>query len=235
MAQKQIVLVTGAVGNLGSAVVQRFKDDDASLILFDHHPDRLAARYPDLEPSPTNLLLPGIDLLDKQAVQEAVSKGIAQFGKIDCLVHTVGGFSMGETVAELSDQTWQKMIDLNLTTLLNTAQAVIPHLLQTKGGKIITIGARPSFQGKARMGAYSAAKGAVLRLTESMSAELKPSGINVNCLIPGTIDTPENRQAMPDADTTRWVSPTSLAEVIHFLCSPAADDIHGSAIPVFGA
>jgi len=173
--------------------------------------------------------------LDKQAVQGAVSQSIAQFGKIDCLVHTVGGFSMGETVAELSDRTWQKMFDLNLTTLLNMAQAVIPPMLQTKSGKIVTVGAGPSFKGKARMSAYSAAKGAVLRLTESMSAELKPSGINVNCLIPGTIDTPQNRQAMPDADTSHWVSPASLAEVIHFLCSPAADNIHGSAIPVYGA
>jgi NAD(P)-dependent dehydrogenase (short-subunit alcohol dehydrogenase family) len=173
--------------------------------------------------------------MKRQVVQGAVDNAVDQFGKIDCLVHTVGGFIMGETVAELSDQTWQKMIDLNLTTLLNIARSVIPHMIQAKSGKIVTIGARPSLAGKARMSAYSAAKGAVLRLTESMSAELKSSGINANCLIPGTIDTPENRQTMPDADTSRWVSPASLAEVIHFLCSPAADDIHGSAIPVYGA
>lgn len=235
MTERQTVLVTGPAGNLGSAVVQRFNEDKAALILIDHHPDRLAERYPDLQDSTRGLLLPGIDLLERQAVQDAVDRAIDQFGKIDCLVHTVGGFSMGETVAELSDQTWQRMFDLNLTTLLNISRAVIPHLIQAKRGKIVTIGARPSLAGKARMSAYSAAKGAVLRLTESMSAELKSSGINANCLIPGTIDTPENRQAMPDADTSRWVSPAALAEVIHFLCSPAADDIHGSAIPVYGA
>jgi NAD(P)-dependent dehydrogenase (short-subunit alcohol dehydrogenase family) len=235
MADRQVVLVTGPAGNLGSAVVERFKQDDPSLILIDHHPDRLYQRYPDLNASKSNLLLPGIDLRDRESVQDAVNQGMEAFGKIDCLVHTVGGFSMGETVAELSDQTWQKMIDLNLTSLLNIARAVIPPMVQHKSGKIVTIGARPALEGKARMGAYSAAKGAVLRLTESMSAELKSSGINVNCLIPGTIDTPENRQAMPGADTTRWVSPASLAEVVHFLCSPAADDIHGSAITVYGA
>ncbi|MFN2112406.1 MAG: SDR family NAD(P)-dependent oxidoreductase [Anaerolineales bacterium] len=235
MTERQIVLVTGPAGNLGSAVVRRFVEDKASLILIDHHKERLAERFPDLQDSPGNLLLPGIDLRDRQAVQQAVASGLEQFGRIDCLIHTVGGFSMGETVAELSDQTWQRMFDLNLTTLLNITRAVIPHMVRSKRGKIVTIGARPSFQGKARMSAYSAAKSAVLRLTESMSAELKSSGINANCLIPGTIDTPENRQAMPDADKSRWVSPASLAEVIHFLCSPAADDIHGSAIPVYGA
>lgn len=234
MAKRQIVLVTGPAGNLGSAVIQRFRKDHASLILIDHHPDRLAERFPTLE-GDANLLLPGIDLLDRQAVQGAVSQGIDQFGRIDCLVHTVGGFSMGETLAELSQRTWQRMIDLNLTTLLNISQAVIPHMLEAQSGKIVTVGARPALEGRARMSAYSAAKGAVLRLTESMSAELKSSGINANCLIPGTIDTPENRQAMPDANTSRWVSPASLAEVVHFLCSPAADDIHGSAIPVYGA
>jgi len=233
--KRKVVLVTGPAGNLGSAVVQRFKKDDPSLILIDHHPDRLAERYPELYSSETNLLLPGVDLLDRKAVQNAVQQGISQFERVDCLIHTVGGFSMGETVAELSDQTLQKMFDLNLITLLNITRAVIPHMVEAQSGKIVTVGARPSFSGKARMSAYSIAKSAVLRLTESMSAELKSSGINVNCLIPGTIDTPENRQAMPDADTSGWVTPDSLAKVIYFLCSPAADDIHGSAVPVYGA
>lgn len=236
MTQKRkVVLVTGPVGNLGSAIVQRFKKDDSSLILIDHHPDRLSERYPELQSSEANLLLPGVDLLDRAAVQDAVQQGINQFKRIDCLIHTVGGFTMGKTVAELSYQTLQKMFDLNLTTLLNITQAVIPHMVEAQSGKIVTVGARPSFAGKARMSAYSIAKTAVLRLTESLSAELKSSGINANCLIPGTIDTPENHQAMPDADTSRWVTPASLAKVIYFLCSPAADDIHGTAVPVYGA
>ncbi|MEJ2447978.1 MAG: SDR family NAD(P)-dependent oxidoreductase, partial [Anaerolineales bacterium] len=216
-------------------VVQRFKKDDPSLILIDRHPDRLVERYPELQSSGTNLLLPGVDLLDRKAVQNAVQQGISQFERVDCLIHTVGGFTMGETVAELSDQTLHKMFDLNLISLLNIAQAVVPQMVEAQSGKIVTVGARPSFSGKARMSAYSIAKSAVLRLTESMSAELKGIGINVNCLIPGTIDTPENRQAMPDADTSGWVTPASLAEVIYFLCSPGADDIHGSAVPVYGA
>jgi NAD(P)-dependent dehydrogenase (short-subunit alcohol dehydrogenase family) len=82
------------------------------------------------------------------------------------------------------------------------------------------------------MGAYSASKSAVLRLTESMSAELKRSGVNVNCVLPGTIDTPANRQAMPNADHSRWVKPEAIADVILFLASDAARAVHGAAIPV---
>ena len=94
--------------------------------------------------------------------------------------------------------------------------------------------ARPGLQGRANMAAYSASKAVVIRLTESTSAEVKGYGINVNCILPGTIDTPPNRQADPDADFSRWVTPGSLANVILFLSSEAAKDIHGAAIPVYG-
>ena len=233
--ENTVVLVTGPLGNLGSAVVKRFLAPDTSLFLLDRHPDRLLQSYPELAASPSHLLLPGVDLLDKKGVEQALERGIAKFNHIDSLIHTVGGFTMGETVAELEDQTWQRMMDLNLRTLLNTARPVITQMLEQKKGKIITIGARPALEGRARMSAYSAAKAGVLRLTEALSAEVKSKGINANCVIPGTIDTPENRKAMPDADTSRWVSPDSVAEVIHFLCSPAADDIHGAAVPIYGA
>lgn len=164
----------------------------------------------------------------------AVEQAISTFGTIDCLVHTAGGFQMGESVAEITDESLDYLLDLNLKTTVNITRAVIPHMISNKSGRIVTIGARPGVEGKARMGAYSASKAAVLRLTESMAAELKGKGINVNSLIPGTIDTPQNRKAMPSADTSRWVSPDSLADVIYFLCSSGARDIHGAAIPVFG-
>ncbi len=235
MELQRVICVTGPAGNLGQAVIERFQSDQPSFMLIDHRSGRLQDLYPALSSNPAHLLLSGVDLMNREAVEDAVERGIETFGRIDCLIHTVGGFSMGETVAGLSDETWERMMDLNVKTLLNITRAVIPHMIQAQQGKIVTIGARPSLQGKGRMSAYSAAKGAVLRLTESMSAELKKSGINVNCLIPGTIDTPGNRAAMPEADTSRWVSPASLAGVIHFLCSSAAADIHGAAIPVYGA
>jgi NAD(P)-dependent dehydrogenase (short-subunit alcohol dehydrogenase family) len=107
-------------------------------------------------------------------------------------------------------------------------------MLQQGSGKIVNVAARGGLSGSSNSGAYSAAKSAVLRLTESMSSELKTRGIHVNCVLPATIDTPENRAAMTKADTSRWVSPEALADVILFLASDAARAIHGAAIPVYG-
>jgi len=215
-------------------VVESFTAEGSSLILLDNHENRLKNLYPQLENSPDHLLISSVDLTDASKVSSAVSKAVDHFGRIDILVHTAGGFRIGEKVHETTDKTWDVMMDLNVRTLLNISRAVVPLMLEKNSGKIISIGARPALSGKARMGSYSAAKSAVLRLTESMAAELKSQGINVNCVLPGTIDTPENRKAMPDADTSRWVTPDSLANVILFLTSDAARDIHGAAIPVYG-
>jgi len=231
---RQVVLVTGPAGNLGSAVVHRFSPDNPHFVLLDRHPSRLEGLYPELAASQDHLLISNVDLMNRAAVDDAVMKGIKAFQRIDCLVHTAGGFQMGETVADITPDSWNHLMNLNVKTTLNITGAVVPHMVERQTGKIITIGARPALSGKAHMGAYSAAKAAVLRLTETLSAELKVQGINVNCVIPGTIDTPQNRQAMPDANKSHWVSPDSLAGVIQFLCSPAARDIHGAAIPVYG-
>ena len=231
----QVILVTGPAGNLGSALVQKFQAAGARLLLIDRDPDRLNILYPHLAEDPEHLLIPGVDLRDHLQVRSAVDHAIKLMGRIDCLIHTAGGFQMGEPVHEISPESWDHLMSLNLKTLLNISRAVIPQMQNQKSGKVITIGARPSLSGKALMGAYSVAKAGVVRLTESMSAELKTHGINVNCILPGTIDTPQNRQAMPNANQSRWVTPQSLTEVIYFLCSKGAKDIHGALIPVYGA
>ena len=230
----QVILVTGPAGNLGSAVVKKFQSDGARMFLIDHRPGRLSSLYPQLAKNPEHLLIPGVDLRDNNQVDTAIQLAIKTLGRIDCLVHTAGGFQMGEKVHEISPESWDHLMDLNLKTLLNTSRSVIPHMLKQKHGKVITVGAKPALAGKAQMGAYSAAKAGVVRLTETMAAELKTQGINVNCILPGTIDTPQNRQAMPKADHSRWVTPESLAEVVYFLCSQGAKDIHGALIPVYG-
>ncbi len=159
---------------------------------------------------------------------------VQQFGQIDVLVNIAGGFRMGSPVHEMSLETWEFMMGLNARSVLHTARAIVPHMLQREQGKVVSIAARAGLKGKARMGAYVASKSAVIRLTESMSAELKDKGINVNCVLPGTIDTPANREAMPNANHDRWVPPEAIAEVITFLASDAARAIHGAAIPVYG-
>jgi NAD(P)-dependent dehydrogenase (short-subunit alcohol dehydrogenase family) len=141
---------------------------------------------------------------------------------------------MGEAVHEIGAKSWAHMMELNAGSVLRMSHAVVPHMLAKKSGKIVNIGATSALSGKARMGAYIASKSAVIRLTESMAAELRESGINVNCVLPSIIDTPENRAAMPKADPAKWVAPEALAEVILFLASPAARAIHGAALPVVG-
>ena len=113
-------------------------------------------------------------------------------------------------------------------------RAVVPGMIERGGGKIVNVGAFSAQKGQALMGAYGAAKGAVIRLTESMAAELRDKNINVNCVLPSIIDTPENRAAMPDADPARWVAAEDLANVIAFLASDAARAVHDAALPVTG-
>lgn len=233
--ESNVVMVTGAAGNLGSAVARAYQEAGANLIVVDYKEDRLQDMFPTWAGSEDHVLATSVDLTNPDEVMEMAQESVERLGKIDAVVHTVGGFSMGDRVHELEFETWEGMLELNARSLLIVSKAVVPHMLEAGAGKIVSIGARPSLQGKPKMGAYSVAKSAVLRLTESMSAELKGEGINVNCVLPGTIDTPPNREAMPNADFSKWVKPESLADVILFLTSRAARDIHGAALPVYGS
>lgn len=230
----RIVVVTGAAGNLGSAVAEAFEAAGAKLVLVDHKPDRLPRLFPELAGSEDHYLATSVDLTDEAAVQEMVREALERFGHIDVLVNAAGGYRAGTPVHETPLDTWDFMLNLNARTAFIASRAVIPAMLEQGMGKIINVGSRAALQGGAKAAAYSASKSVVMRLTESMSAELKKSGINVNCVLPGTIDTPQNREAMPRADTSRWVPPEALADVILFLASDAARAVHGAAIPVYG-
>jgi NAD(P)-dependent dehydrogenase (short-subunit alcohol dehydrogenase family) len=229
----KVVMVTGAAGNLGAAVAARFAALGARLALLDHSAERLGRTRDDLDlPSPT-LLLP-TDLTSTDSVASAADRTVAQLGRVDVLANIAGGFTMGPALHETDDEDWDLMMQLNVRSVFNTCRAIVPHMLRQGGGRIINVSARAALEGKARMGPYCASKAAVLTLTESLAAEHKLAGINVNCILPGTIDTPQNRAAMPDADFSRWVPPAALADVIVFLSSEASRAVTGAAIPVYG-
>ncbi len=225
------VLITGAAGNLGRAVAQAFAAQGATLVLADLKHEALQATF-GAESARQRFL--SVNLLERDAVAAAVGGVLASIARIDVLCHLAGGFRMGEAVHETSSATWDWLLDLNARTLLHAAGAVVPHMLAAGGGRIVTVGAYSARQGLAAMGAYTAAKASVIRLTEAMSAELREKNINVNCVLPTVIDTPQNRAAMPDADPARWVAPADLAQVILFLASDAARAVHGVALPVTG-
>ena len=228
---KQTVLVTGAAGNLGQAVAEAFFERGASLVLLGRRREELTKVYGSAN---ARRLLAPADVLDQAEVEAAVASAIECFERIDVLCNIAGGFRMGAPVHETTDEMWQSMLDVNARSVITMARAVVPRMLAAGSGKIVNVAAMAALKGGAGMGAYAASKSATIRLTETMAAELRDKGINVNCVMPSIIDTPQNRAAMPDADPQRWVAPAALAEVILFLASDAARAIHGAAIPVVG-
>ena len=231
MSDPRVVMITGAAGNLGRAVAQAFGACGDRLVLVGRHLDSLNAAFGS---EGSDVVFAPADLLAQDEVNGVVGSALERFGRIDVLCNLAGGFRMGEPVHETSDGTWDFLFDLNARTLLHAARAVVPHMVVRRSGKIVNVGAFSALEGAAQMGAYTASKSVVVRLTEAMSGELRTKGINVNCVLPTIIDTPENRAAMPDADATQWVTPADLANVIEFLASPRARAIHGAAVPVTG-
>ena len=212
------VVVTGAAGVLGRAVADAFHAA---------HADVTGIDIVETKPAYRSIVA---DLIDPDDARRAAD----DIGHIDILANIAGGFTMGESVAETTDETWDFMFNLNARTVLNMARAVVPGMRERGAGRIINIGARAALRGTGAMGAYCASKSVVLRLTESLSDELKASGINVNCILPSIIDTPRNRQDMPKATFSNWVKPEEVAAVVMFLASDAASAIHGASIPVEG-
>ena len=216
---QRIVMVTGAAGNLGRAVAKAFSERGATLVLLDAKPGDASVQT---------------DLRDARNVQQAIERTLERHGRIDVLCNIAGGFRMGPSVHETPDPDWDFLFDLNAKSVLHMARAVVPAMIRSGSGKIVNVGAYAAQRGVAAMGAYIASKSAVIRITETMAAELRDKNINVNCVLPTIIDTPENRAAMPQADPRRWVAPQDLAAVIVFLASDAARAVHGAAIPVSG-
>ncbi len=226
-------LVTGAAGNLGTAVARAFAAEGAGLILIDRNEAALDQLRAGLGETVDALALP-CDLMDPRSVSDEVERGLGHFGHIDILANIAGGFTMGPPLHETEDRDWDFMLNINLRTLFNCCRAVIPHMQANGWGRIVNVSARAAREGKARMGPYCAAKAAVITLTETLAAEHKHDGINANCILPGTIDTPQNRAAMPEAEFSNWVPPEALADVVLFLCSEAARCVSGAALPVYG-
>ena len=221
MLQNKRVVITGAAGTLGQA---------AAAVAHRHGAEVIGL---DIVPSAT---LPGdgsyhtLDLLDR----EATIACITGLGDFDALLNIAGGFAMGLEAAEPSDEQWEWMFRINVATLRNAVMAAVPVLKRQERGAIVNVGALGAVSGQAAMSAYGCAKSSVMRLTESLSEELKTEGINVNAVLPSIIDTPPNREGMPDADFSTWVAPEKLAEVMCFLASDGASAVHGALVPVKG-
>jgi NAD(P)-dependent dehydrogenase (short-subunit alcohol dehydrogenase family) len=223
------VVITGAAGILGAAVARAFLSAGASLALM----DRAAASQDPLKGmAGSHVFLDGIDLTDLVQARQAMDTAASKLGGIDVLVNIAGGFRW-ETVADGSLETWDFLYAINLKTALCACKAALGYL-PADTGRIVNVGAAAAAKAGTGMGAYTASKAGVAKLTEALAEELKDKGINVNAVLPTIIDTPANRADMPKADFTRWVAPQALADVIVFLSSHAARAITGASILVAG-
>ncbi len=220
------MIVTGGFGVLGSALGRVASASNWHVTLVD-----IVGEAPaELASVPGITIYTGVDLLAEQETRTLFAGIEQKHGTIDALANIAGGFEW--VVTEQADaSTWLRMFEINVLTALSASRSAIAGLSRTRGS-IVNIGANAALKTGAGMGAYTAAKAGVHRLTEGLAEELRPAGVRVNAVLPSIIDTPTNRLSMPDADFASWVSPTEVANVIIFLASAEAAAINGVLLPL---
>lgn len=225
----KVVAVTGGFGQLGLAVVQAALEAGARVAALGR-----SASPAELQTLASALAISDVDLADPAAAARALDEVAAKLGRLDALVNVAGAFRWEELAAGSVD-TWDLLYRVNLRTAVSASRAALPHLLRSGGGRIVNVGAgAAAAKAGAGMGAYTASKAGVAKLTEALADEMKDRGITVNAVLPSTIDTPANRADMPNADFSRWVAPRDIASVIMFLLSDEARAVTGALIPVSG-
>jgi len=224
---ERVVFITGAKGGLGSFITKRFLATGATVVG--------ASRSISQEdfPLPNFVALP-VDFTKSAAVTSAVNSIVDRYRRLDVLVHVVGAFAGGQSVAETDDATWEQMRDLNLTSAFYTLRAAIPHLRKSGAGRLVVIGSLAAVEPHAGLAAYVTFKTALATLVRTVALENRDAGVTANVVLPGTMDTPANRKAMPNADFSKWLQPSDVADVVLWLCDERASHITGTTIPIDG-
>jgi len=225
------VLITGAAGSVGRAVTHTFASGGANLILVDRTQERLDELAATL--TERTVMVSTADVADPAAVDTLFQQAEARFGRVDVLAHTVGGYEFGTPVHQGDLDVYDRMMALNARPVYVIGGRAARHMLDQGGGRIVIVLARAAFKGTANHAAYTASKAAAQRIMEALSAEVRDHNINVNGVLPSIIDTPLNRQAMPNADYSKWVTPQDVADAIAFLSSDRARALHGVSLEVY--
>lgn len=229
MSTSKVIVVTGASGNMGQAVVKKFLDEGHTVIgtLVPNDPAK-----PSL--SGEKLYWEFADLSGETAAGETIAKIIATHGSIDAAVLTVGGFAMGK-IADTRLSDIQQQIHLNFETAYNTARPIFIQMMKQGSGRLFLIGSKPGLDSRNGKGmiAYSIAKSMIFRLAELMNEEAKGTDVVVSVVVPSTIDTPQNRKSMPDADTSKWVKPDAIAEAIYFYTTDTASALREPVLKLY--
>ncbi len=226
-------IITGASGALGKATVQEFLNAGARVCACDVTDMSVGAMG--LSPEAMRRYMSvRYDVTTEKGCAELVAHVLRDLGRIDILINIVGGWKGGTPLHQVSVEEWDAMITLNLTSAFLCSRAALPSMLAQRAGRIVSISSRTAVVPVGMQAAYNAAKAGVIALTQTLSEEVKHSGITVNCVLPSILDTAANRAAFPKADYERWVKPADLARVLAFLASDASTSITGAAIPVYG-
>lgn len=228
MPEPKTVIVTGATGALGRVVVEDFHAAGLRVVALGR-----AASLDRLAPELRALALPA-DLLNEADVGRAIDEAAVRAGRLDAVVCLAGGYFGDTPVVDTAAARLEEQLSLNLMTTYNPVHAALPHLIEAGGGAIVGVSSRPAIQPVPGSVAYAIAKLGVVKLMEQVATEYRRQGIRANTIVPATIDTPENRAALPDARADRWVRPEQIAAVLRFLISDDAEVISGATIPVYG-
>ncbi len=227
MKNKRVILITGANGGLGKYITNAFLKNDAVVVGASLSIDKS-------EFDSENFFARKARLSDQKSIELLVKSVVEEFGKIDALIHTVGGYAGGKSIVETDDETFEQMFDLNVRTSFYLFRAVIPLMQKAKSGRIVAVGSRSAVEPSPRSALYGASKAALVSMVKSAAAENKDTGVSINAILPETIDTPRNRELMPYSDFSKWVSPEQIAQTIIWLSSDSISDINGVLIPVYG-
>jgi len=217
----KVVLIAGASGALGQSVTPAVAQVGAVVVAVDRHPT----------PSVHHQIVISADATDEAAVTRLVEEVNRKTGPIDVLMNLIGGFAMGQ-VSETDTVLWHRMFAMNATPAFVLSKAVLPHMLERRTGRIIHLAARAAVEPFPGAAAYIAAKAALVAFIRALSLEIAGSGVTVNGVLPATMDTAANRKAMPDADTSKWVKPASIAELLILLAAEEARHINGTLISI---
>jgi NAD(P)-dependent dehydrogenase (short-subunit alcohol dehydrogenase family) len=211
---------------LGQAVVRAFLREGAAVAG--------VARHWPVNERRDGLLTVEADLGTPQGAEAAVQAVVGRYGGIDAAVHLVGGFVMDGAVEVTKVETWDQMMAINARSAFLLFRAVLPRMPQTGGGRLLAVGSRAGAEGAPGAAAYAVSKAALHALVLNLAAELRPKGITVNAVLPGTIDTAANRAAMPNANFAKWVAPETIAETLVWLASDQSAETSGALIPIYG-
>jgi NAD(P)-dependent dehydrogenase (short-subunit alcohol dehydrogenase family) len=232
--KSKVVLVAGGTGGLGRAVSLAFLSERANVVVTYMRAEEFQALEGAAGVGGLRLAGHQVDVTDEAAARKLVDEIVAEHGRLDAMVNTVGGYAGGIKLWELDTKTFDQMLALNLRAGYALARAAIGPMLRQKAGAIVNVAAKSAFDHAAGASAYAASKAASLALFDCLAADAKGTGVRVNSILPSIIDTAANRKAMPDADFAKWPKAEDIAKVILFLCSDEAKVIHGAAIPVYG-